>query len=273
LNPPEEAYNTTIFLPRYLLRAGRISGYFFIFVYPTNITTDDKQKFIKYYYRMAKRSAEAVITDDNLFDSDQSDEEPVENVSDSGRPMTGQPPFSFLPSKRVRKRASECDDDYAPTSGNESDSESEQRNNEQPNNGSANLLADAPNLNKDVPDVPNLTSDTTPSGKGRTRWRLVNELTKQKIVKRLRSSGQGFKNDAGKDVPPKSIRPIENHSHGKSTLFKCSEFDEASRIEMFNAYWQKGEDYKGKKEFLLQYTSQSNLKRCRTKMPSENTRN
>uniref|UniRef100_A0A915KUK3 Uncharacterized protein n=1 Tax=Romanomermis culicivorax TaxID=13658 RepID=A0A915KUK3_ROMCU len=98
----------------------------------------------------------------------------------------------------------------------------------------------------------------------RSRWRQKS-CRKDKERKRACSSGEAFINRKGKERSAKICQSLVNHVHSGKTMFKCAEFTEEQRKEVFTEYWKLGDNFKAKKNFLLSHTKQISVQRRQIK--------
>lgn len=73
-----------------------------------------------------------------------------------------------------------------------------------------------------------------------------------------------FTDEKGRQRDRKALKPIGNHVHGKNSKYKCEIFTEENRKAIFNEYWGLAENYKAKKNFLLQFTKRLSVFRRRS---------
>lgn len=96
-----------------------------------------------------------------------------------------------------------------------------------------------------------------------SRWRTRGE-SKHLKRKASRSSGLPFTDEKGRQRDGKALKPVGNHTHGENSKYKCESFSEDERKSIFNEYWKLGENYKAKKNLLLQFTKKHEVFRRRS---------
>lgn len=123
----------------------------------------------------------------------------------------------------------------------------------------------------DATDHETLIDNQVEDQNGRSRWRqrLSN---KDKERKTACSSGKAFVNRKGKERPAKNMKSLKDHVHKGKTKLKCTDFTEDERKEIFEAYWNMGDNFKAKKNFLLTHTKQSNVQRRQVKTSDKKTK-
>uniref|UniRef100_A0A915J4D8 Uncharacterized protein n=1 Tax=Romanomermis culicivorax TaxID=13658 RepID=A0A915J4D8_ROMCU len=228
------------------------------------------------------------MTVDKAIDLFFATEEVIEDPSPES--MVGHPPTldapTEIPSKKRRlcgRKSSENDPDYLPSHLSESsstdnesvldetiESESERSNVVTPETEKTQAIGNNPaesteSQNDDQGGDMDEQENCTANG---TRWTAAQpEKHKRKIIKKQRNSGLSYVNHLGKSYPKRSVRPIENHQHPEKSSYCCSDFTDKDRQDIFDSYWNYGENEIGKKEFLLRYTERETAKRCRTGNP------
>lgn len=78
-----------------------------------------------------------------------------------------------------------------------------------------------------------------------------------------RNSGKPYTSHTGKSYAAKQVKPILNPHHNDKSGYLCCKFDGDSRQKFFDSFWNHGENYKAKKEFLLRFTDKVKAKRPR----------